>query len=36
MTRFLVSADLSKSSFGDALIFHLTQIGPDARGVQVA
>jgi hypothetical protein len=31
MTRFSIAADLSKSSFGDAHIFHLTQVGPDAR-----
>ena len=31
LTHFSVSADLSKSSFGDAHIFHLTQVGADGR-----
>jgi hypothetical protein len=31
ITRFSIGADLSKSSFGDAHFFHLTQVGADAR-----
>jgi hypothetical protein len=31
VTHFSVRADLAKSSFGDAHIFHLTQVGADGR-----
>jgi hypothetical protein len=30
-TRFTFSADMSRASFGDAYIFHLTQVGADGR-----